>query len=236
MRFIALAASAALAAGLCGAAASAYYVRSHLPNSHIQSRSKAILSQADQESFPIIVLGDSIVELADIPQLCGQRTLNAGLAGGTLEQVSELGEKLLANNHPKFVLIAVGVNDANAKYPTNTQEFARTYKSLVGAVQRSGAIVVATNIEPVGSSAHPDTALFDRAHISRLNQVIAHLGVPMVPLAQAMDPKSTSILADSDTNDGVHPNATGYVRWRRAVSGACTYYPAQLPAPSLDAA
>jgi lysophospholipase L1-like esterase len=212
---------ATVAAGAFGAVAGAHHVRVSMPRSHIESRGTAILSQAAQARFDTVVLGDSIVELADLPEMCGRRALNAGLAGARVAQVEALAARLLPRTRPSLVVLAVGVNDANVEAPTDPAAFARDYRAILAQARAAGARVVAVNIEPVASARFPKTALFDRARIDAENRQIAEMGVPVLDLRAAMAPGAGDTLPDRFTDDGVHPNATGYATWKRTVADAC---------------
>jgi lysophospholipase L1-like esterase len=218
---VSVVAAAAVFAGAFGAVAGAYRIKSHLPHSHIESRGIAVLSQSAQGDFPVVVLGDSIVELSDTPTMCGARALNAGLSGARVAQVGDLAVKLLPAERPKLVVIAVGVNDANAAEPTDLDAFRASYRTIVQTAQAVGAHVVALNIEPVGSAKYANSALFDRDRIIAENRIIREMGVPVLDLAQGMAPRDRAVLPDDETDDGVHPNAKGYIAWHRVASQAC---------------
>ena len=58
----------------------------------------AAIVQAAQAGGPwrTVVLGDSLVEKATLPSLCGGATLNGGISGAGLADVAEYGPKILA--------------------------------------------------------------------------------------------------------------------------------------------
>lgn len=206
------------------AAACAAYAVHHLraPAGYMPVREVAILSHARQERFPVVVMGDSIVDLADIPTLCGERVLNAGIAGARVGDLLRFAPRLLAATHPQLVVIAVGTNDANRDYPTDPARFDSEYRLLIQMVKRSGAAVAVADVEPVGALQHfTDANDFSPARIAQINTQVSGLGVPVIPLSESMA-RPGDPLPDAFTDDGVHPNAAGYVRWRRAVSTACS--------------
>jgi hypothetical protein len=164
------------------------------------SREKAILSHAKQGRFPIVMLGDSFAELADLPSLCGKRVLNAGVSGATIADVERLAPKVLSYR-PQIVIIAVGLNDTSTSKPTSDESFRASYLSLLTSVRKSGADVFLVGIP------HVNDAHFDPQRQATLGAIVRLLGGHELPLLA--------------TDDGVHPNAAGYEKWKSIVGEAC---------------
>jgi lysophospholipase L1-like esterase len=196
------------------------WIKSARPSSHAQSRTKAILSQAAQRDYPVIVIGDSIVELAAIHSLCGKLTLNAGIAGMPVEKIDGVAKLLLSGRRPKLVVIAAGVNNAHFGDPADAPEFVPAYHDIIRLAQAGGAHVVAMNIAPVADASFESARLFDVGRIRRLNRKIAHMGVPVIDLWSAM--AKGQVLKPGFTNDGVHPSPLGYRAWNMALEQACS--------------
>ena len=187
---------------------------------YIQTRKIAIMSEARQGRFPVVVLGDSLVERADIATLCGARVLNAGIAGARVGDLLAFAPQLFAAAHPQLVIVAVGVNDAHVWGRTDPATFGRDYARLIQMAKTAAATVKVSDIAPVGAPHFARALLFDSAHIERLNRTLPALGVPVIELSNAMA-KAGKPLPDAYTNDGVHLTAAGYVQWRNVFATAC---------------
>jgi lysophospholipase L1-like esterase len=202
-------------------AAAAYLARLRLQHGHnIQAREVAILSQARQGMFPVVIMGDSIVERANISTLCGRKALNAGVPGATVKDLLDFAPQLMAAIHPRLIIIAAGVNDAHVGGQTDPTTFRNEYARLIECAKRTTAAVAISDIVPVGAPYHPRALIYDPAHIARLNQALATLDASLIEVSKAMA-RLGEPLPDVYTDDGVHPNAAGYVRWRQAIATAC---------------
>ncbi len=198
--------------------ASAYaWMHGKQPASHAQSRTKAIVSQAKQSDARVILLGDSISEMALLPQLCGKDVLNAGLGGANAAQVKTIAADILPGRKADLVVIAVGVNDAVGQAPTDTSAFTASYRQIITLAKATGARVVAVNVEPVVKA----NRIFDPKRIEAENRIIASMGVPTIDLWSAMRQPGTEWLPDSYSDDGTHPNPAGYSHWKAAVGKSC---------------
>ena len=189
--------------------------------SYYDTRRLVILSHARQQADPVMILGDSIVDMVELPSLCGKTVLNAGVSGARTAAVEQLSRELLAIRHPQLVIVAVGLNDAHRDAKTSDAEFIDKYRAIVARARMTGADVRVTTIPPVGPSAVGRAGEFDRARIVALNALIRRIGVPVIDVNDA--------LADDDgvepaafTDDGVHPNARGYGVWKQVMAQACT--------------
>jgi len=180
-------------------------------------RERAILSQAKQELFGAIILGDSIVEFAKIPRdLCGIRTLNAGVAGAKISDVARFTSRLLKTIHPQKIVFAVGINDAWANDATSVESFRKHYQRALAASREAGGKIYATTIAPIGM---PATTDFNRARIDGFNQVIQSLGVYVIGLDNLAG--TDGLLPPTITIDGVHLLPSGYDLWRSALEQGC---------------
>lgn len=164
------------------------------------SREKSILSQATQADFRIVVLGDSFVELADLPTLCGRRVLNAGVSGATAADVADLAPQLLGRR-PDLVVIAVGLNDTNRNEMTSDVAFRASYDRIFASVRQSGAKIALIGVPIVRNEQ------FDIGRGEALRAIVRGYGALALP--------------ELPTTDGVHPNADGYVTWKSVLSRVC---------------
>lgn len=188
-------------------------------------RQNVILSHARQDLHPIVVVGDSHVELAEIGSLCGKRVLNMGYAGARISTIAEYAPQAFAVIRPRLVIIAVGINDTATGHLTDNASFKQNFGQVINAAQATGASVVAMDIAPIGDDSFAATSNFDRSRRASINQMIREAGVPVLGLDHAMRDTDTDRLAAARTYDGIHFNATGYVVWKRVLAGACAYFP-----------
>lgn len=195
-------------------------------NIHYISRTTAIISQLKQHDYQVLILGDSIVELAYINKVCGKDALNAGLSGAKIKDVNSLAHKLFGNLKLKLVIIAVGVNDTHPDDQTNLEEFKNYYNDTLSLLKKSKINVIVFNIEPVADYRKFDKSkYFDNIRITKLNSIVSGLNVPVIDLWTLMHKSNTNLLPETYTDDGVHPNVNGYRKWNAALSDACRYYP-----------
>lgn len=188
--------------------------------SYYDTRRVVILSHARQAADPVIMLGDSIVDMADLPALCGATVLNAGVSGARTAAVEALSRDVFDIRRPKLVIVAVGLNDAHRNARTSDADFLATYRAIVARARMTGAAVRATTIPPVGPVGLGRAGEFDRGRIATFNALIRKVGVPVIDINSALaDPNG--IEPPALTDDGVHPNARGYGIWKRVMAQAC---------------
>jgi len=186
---------------------------------HLSSRSKAILSQAKQRDWKVVVLGDSMTELAMLNDVCGEQALNAGISGAQAAQLIALAHDLSDVVKPEEFVIAVGTNDSRYGDPTKAIDFERNYRELIVAARKSGARVTLLDIPPAGK--FDKASKFNPDLIAEHNRQIRSFGLPVGPAWQGMA-GTDGRMPNEFTDDGVHPNAAGYKPWLGAMqSVAC---------------
>lgn len=212
--------------GLVAAVPGAYYFGKHRAGAagqaHIVSRSKAIRSHAAQaKGVSIVVIGDSMVELADLRDLCGPtvQTLNAGVSGARTQDVEALAIELIGSVKPAAVVIGLGTNDAWANNTTSSATFTRAYASIVSAARRAGAAPYALIPPPQGDRTFEKAATFSASALERRRTEIRSMGIPVIDTATLLAARDGSF-DRRYTADGVHPNAAGYVIWKQAIRSA----------------
>lgn len=205
---------AAFAAAYCGGYAT---VRLRHPSlgAHFAIRGMAIASQAAQlKQVDWLLLGDSLVELANIPSLCGGSILNSGVGGaGVAEAIATLH---LLNFRPKNIVVAIGVNDTNREKPIGVREFVDLYRHLVAAASATGAKVYVATIGPVARGMAYGDLYYDPELIGKFNadiRKIAAAGEDGIVDFSAMA-GADGFLPAENTADGVHLKPSGYVVWR----------------------
>jgi lysophospholipase L1-like esterase len=189
--------------------------------SYYDTRRLVILAHARQVPDPVMILGDSVVDMADLPQLCGQTVLNAGISGARTDAVERLSREVLAIRHPRLVIVAVGLNDAHRDAGTSDDEFIAQYRAIVARARMAGAEVRVATIPPIGPDGMGRASEFDRQRISALNALIRTVGVPVLDVNDALA-NDDGVEPAAFTDDGVHPNARGYGIWRQVMAKACT--------------
>ncbi|HTI31673.1 MAG TPA: GDSL-type esterase/lipase family protein [Sphingomonas sp.] len=188
--------------------------------SYYDTRRLVILAHARQTADPVIILGDSVVDMAELPELCGQTVLNAGVSGARTAAVEQLARDVLTIYRPKLVIVAVGLNDAHRDAGTSDADFIQKYRAIVARARMTGADVRATTIPPVGPAGTGRADEFNRARIAGLNALIRQTGVPVLEVNAALA-NEDGIEPAVFTDDGVHPNARGYGVWKRVMAKAC---------------
>jgi lysophospholipase L1-like esterase len=191
---------------------------------HWADRTQAILSQANQEHFETAILGDSITEFAYLPPLCGQEVLNAGVGGFRLAQGANLLTRLLPLfGGTKNIVLIIGLNDALWTQPRNLDDFTASYDAMVAHAETSGGRIWLGTVGPVAKSMPHGEAYFDAAYIGKINERISREAsqwhVDMIDFNHALSEPDGSLATD-DTIDGVHLKASGYAKWRGALTAA----------------
>jgi lysophospholipase L1-like esterase len=135
------------------------------------------------------MIGDSITEFADLPEICGRKPINAGLTGATTATFRASAKKFAEHSQPDFVVIALGTNDAIQK---QGEGFRARFEELLSTLKKWKIIVVPVPPSP----SVPD--------IDRFNKDIASLPVQMA-----------ANLERAETTDGVHLAASSYEVWKK---------------------
>jgi hypothetical protein len=167
-------------------------VTRHQIHDHQDVRQFIIRAAFEGLDRPIVVLGDSIVEMARLPDtLCGRPVVNAGIGGATSADFIYLAPRLLKGVKPAFLVVALGANDDNPK--TAQGDYGALLNFLRSVAPRVLAIPTSRTAGDYRSVAN--------------SSGIPFLEVPMT--------KDMMI-------DDVHYNATGYRHWITALVDATT--------------
>ena len=144
-----------------------------------------------------LAIGDSIMEGADLPVICGRRPINAGIGWATVATFATHGKRLAELAQPKFVVVALGTNDALAGHD---QGFNKRLTSLVASLAAWPVVLV-----PLPNGLRiTGTQIFNAA-------------IAAMPVAQAPTLKAIETMPD-----GIHLTARDYVDWNRAIVGAAS--------------
>ena len=85
-----------------------------VPCDHYNARMKAIENIIAQsaEGPSYLFIGDSHVEMADLPTICGRHPINAGVGWATVNTFERHARRFADQAMPNFILVSLGTNDA----------------------------------------------------------------------------------------------------------------------------
>jgi GDSL-like lipase/acylhydrolase family protein len=153
---------------------------------------KAALAGLDQ---PIVVIGDSITEMARLPDtICGRPVVNAGIGGATIRDFQSLSI-WDDTARPSLIVIALGANDAAA------DDAAQDFSILISRLKAMTPNILAVAV------ASPDPSQATNRKIA----LAAHAAD--IPLIDEPIPAE-------DIFDGMHLKRSGYAIWIPSVVGA----------------
>jgi lysophospholipase L1-like esterase len=170
----------------------------------------------------VVFMGDSITEnwgLAD-PQFFDHGVLDRGISGQTSEQMLVRFRSDVIALHPRIVLILAGTNDiAGNTGPTSPQNFKNNIMSMAEIVRANGIEVVLCSIPPTATfNWRPN--IDPRPWIKQLNAWLrtyaAQNHFKYVDYYPLLAGPAGEFRADL-SNDGVHPNRSGYRLMRSLV-------------------
>jgi lysophospholipase L1-like esterase len=165
---------------------------------HADVRQFIIRTALDGVPSPIVVLGDSITEMAPLPDsACGHPVINAGVGGAATPDFLQLAPILFRGAaRPHLIVVALGANDVGSS--ALTRDFTSLLSSLSELTQRIVAI-----------SNTPDESVLAQ---QRAATTAAH-----VPFSEV---RVTGLMSDR-----IHFTREGYGEWipamLRAISTAC---------------
>jgi lysophospholipase L1-like esterase len=154
---------------------------------------KAAMADLDH---PIVVIGDSITEMARFPKTIGDRpVVNAGIGGASIEDFEVLAPGLLENANPSLIVVALGTND-------DATAIGRHYAALLLSLKRISPRLLAVSVTPQGGADLKNEQIEDAA---------ARAGVPLIRIKLP----DGSLLPDD-----LHLNGSGYQKWIPALVAA----------------
>jgi GDSL-like Lipase/Acylhydrolase family len=154
---------------------------------------KAALSQVDE---PIIVMGDSITEMARLPlTIDGRPVVNAGIGGATTEDFEMISQILMQRSKPALIVVALGTNDDSSSIRNN-------YASLLSKLKKFSPRLLAVGVTP------QDGADLKNAQIKAAAEIegVRFVDIPL--------PKGSTL------SDRIHLNTAGYRIWTPALVAA----------------
>ena len=173
---------------------------------YAQVRQFAIQSTLDRFSSPIIVLGDSIVELSTLPRsLCNHAVINAGISGAqTTSGLGAILKQSLRGKRATLIILSLGTNDALMS--RSIDHFAGAYKALLADITPLAEHVAVMAIPALDSPVEANERV--NAYNAVISMVAKEQGIDFVPLPQMPQPHTT---------DGLHLNIDGYSIWDAAL-------------------
>ncbi|MET4187619.1 lysophospholipase L1-like esterase [Bradyrhizobium sp. JR1.7] len=162
-------------------------VSRHQFHDHAEVRQFMIRSALADADQPIVVLGDSITEMAPLPrQLCGHPVINAGVGGMTIGEAAKLAQRLFANRTPFLIALALGANDIGSK------SAGRDFSDLLRIAAKRSPRLVSISVTSDGETSQQISLAAIAAEAPYIE--------PQLPPGSKM-------------TDGIHYTAAAYARW-----------------------
>jgi lysophospholipase L1-like esterase len=158
---------------------------------------KAALVGLDQ---PVVVIGDSITEMARLPEMIGDKpVVNAGIGGATIEDFETIAVPLLNDTKPTLIVVALGANDQASP------SIQRNYSALLSRLKRISPNLLAVAVSPAEASRAINTLIESAARGEG------------VKFFQPSIPNGLTL------KDHIHLSAAGYRIWTPALVSAIAH-------------
>lgn len=145
---------------------------------------------------PIVFMGDSITEMARLPEaINGRSVVNAGIGGATVDDFDAVALSLLDDRKPSVIVVELGTNNTAGTIGAR-------YRSLLRKLKGTSATLLAIGVTPQAEAAEKN---------AEIEAAAASEGVRFIKIH--IPPGATF------PND-VHLNATGYATWTPAIVAA----------------
>jgi GDSL-like Lipase/Acylhydrolase family len=170
-------------------------LRSH-DHMHREVREFIIRAALEGLDHPIVVIGDSITEMARLPEMIGDTPLvNAGIGGSTVEDFEIIAPRLFANSNPSMIVVALGTNnDAGA--------IGQDYGTLLSTLKKFAPKVLAVAVTKQDGVDLKNT---------EIEAAATQEGIPFIGVA---------LPEGSNLPDNLHLNSSGYKKWIPALVAA----------------
>src|SRR5438067_8373939 len=84
----------------------------HQFHDHMEVRQFMIRATLADLKQPIVILGDSITEMARFPEtIDGNPVVNAGIGGASVQDIEAIASTLLRDAQPSLIVVALGTNN-----------------------------------------------------------------------------------------------------------------------------
>lgn len=171
---------------------------------------KAALKDA---SDPVVMLGDSIVALANFPRtVCGRPVVNAGIGGSTTASgLDAMLLKALSGKRAAMIVVSLGLNDSAV--PLTADVYKTNYLSMLSTLKPATSQLAVATVTPAEAGL-PEAAIVRTPSIDSYNAVL-----PDIADASGARLIAIPAMPAKHTIDGIHLNAEGYAIWTKALFG-----------------
>jgi lysophospholipase L1-like esterase len=171
-------------------------VTRHQFHDHLDVRQFMIRAALAGLDHPIVILGDSITEMARFPEsIDGYPVVNAGIGGATIDDFVSRSARLLDGITPSVIVVALGANDVGSS------RVQAEYGALLSYLKKRAPAVYAVAVTPLDGAEAINS------------QIVAAAKSADVPVIETFIPKAM-------LTDGIHANPEGSRRWTAAVLAA----------------
>jgi lysophospholipase L1-like esterase len=162
-------------------------VTRHTFHDHQDVRRSVIRAKLSEATHPIVIMGDSVAEMAAFPaEVSGNEVINAGIGGMTTQELLTFAPRLLDGTTPRAIAVALGANDVGSA------TLAADYAKLLTLLRRYSPHLVSISSSP------------DRKVNDLIREACVSRGVVF------LEPE---IQHDGRLPDGIHLNRRGYQTW-----------------------
>ncbi len=216
----------------CEEAQTICYQFSHEATPATSMRLNMIYWQAGQlPQDQMIFFGDSITEGLLSKPLCGFDVLNAGVMGVNVQWWANQAASVLHKAHPKYALLAIGVNNAPFEPYTEDQfaylfnEFRGNYARLLKVMAEYRATPIVTSVLPFAETEYNTDVSYKNKAVQGFNTIIRELvtegGLEYIdcttPIATHPEQGPPFLDPSLTLADGVHLSAEGYAQWHACI-------------------
>lgn len=173
-------------------------VSRHQFHDHQEVRQFMIRAALEGVDQPIVVLGDSVTEMARLPETIDERrVVNAGIGGATIADIEAAIPLIsLAAAHPSLIVVELGNNEAGSP------AIQRDYAALLSKLKTLAPRLLAVGVSRLDGSDFINTQIKSAADSNGIRFVA-------IPLPEG-----------SFLPDRIHLNATGYLKWTPSLVAA----------------
>lgn len=170
-------------------------VTRHQFHDHQDVRQFEIKAALIDAQSPIVVIGDSITEMARLPEeIGGHPVVNAGIGGASIEDFQVLARNIFQRSTPSLIVVALGTNDGPSIRPQ--------YAALLSSLKAFSPRLLALGLTPQDGASAKNDQIKDAAE----SEGVRYIEMPL---------PDGSILPDR-----IHLNAAGYRVWTPALVAA----------------
>lgn len=205
----------------CAAAIAALYaIHKGFPtfSHHAERLGSIMLRAALLRGSGTLALGDSRLSQSHETLSCaGERYVNAGMAGYTIEDEHWLAAVLSTIARPRRVVLAAGINNAYPPIPFDANRAAEEMRFLADSFATHGAEVYVVSLVPNAAGGQIyGGAYYDRTRFESIESALRAPSAHFVDVTAAMTDGGGN-LRDALTSDGLHYSPDGDAAWTVAV-------------------